>query len=353
MQRFFWVLAASLWVITACSKKAAEIEMQLPTPTPRSTPMITASPTVAPSPSPESQVELHYLIEDIQGTVLILSDDASVPESAAIGETVEPGDELITKDGSEAILALNDNTMVHVSADTQVKVADLSPNDSDGFKSKLQLLIGSILSEVEKLDQSRSSFEIEAGGVVCAVRGTAFEVQKQGTNISTSTFHGVVEMQKDGHIQKVLANQHSTYSLKASSFLKQRRLNVTERKHYQAWTKKMKAVLAKRSARISNPGPSKGKNAKKIGRKPQKKRTLHQRRPPLRRETLHHMTQRPRPNLSGKKSVKVRPRNVAPKPMRKIRPSQRRQSVRPDLRRQVPRPQIKKRKPFRKKQEDP
>ncbi|HXL72287.1 MAG TPA: FecR family protein, partial [bacterium] len=208
-----------------------------------------------PQPTPTETPALEYSIEDIKGTALILLDDTTVPESAVEGESVQVGDELITKDNSEMTIALNDNTLVYVEADTQIKVADLEPNISQGFTSRIELLLGNILSEVEKLNESKSSFEIEAGGVVCAVRGTAFEVQKQGDNVSTSTFHGNVEMEKDGHTQTVPAYEHSTYSLKNARFSAQRDLRPSEIKHYRAWVKTKIRVQNKRAARIGGRMP--------------------------------------------------------------------------------------------------
>jgi hypothetical protein len=107
------------------------------------------------------------------------------------------------------------------------------------------------LSEVEKLDESKSSFEIEAGGVVCAVRGTGFEVEKQGDYIGTKTYHGAVEMQKDGQTQLVKENEHSTFNVKNASFLPKRHLTPADKKHYQSWVKTKNRVQKKRAARIN------------------------------------------------------------------------------------------------------
>ncbi len=237
------------------SPKPVSTEMALPTPV--ATPILAAaSPTTSLAlvftPTPESTV-LEYSIEDIKGTALIMPFDSTVPETAEEGESVEAGDSVITKDNSEMTLALNNNTLVHIGANSQVKVADLTPNTTHGFTSRLELLLGNVLSEVEKLNESKSSFEIDAGGVVCGVRGTGFEVQKQDDNVVTNTFHGIVEMKKNGQVQKVTANQHSTFSLKKSGFLPQRSLNLSEKKHYQTWSRIKTIVQQKRQNRLSYP----------------------------------------------------------------------------------------------------
>jgi hypothetical protein len=196
----------------------------------------------AASPTPEPP---EYVMEKIKGTVLIKSLDSAGPEAAEEEETVESGDEIITKDDSEVSLTLDENTLFHLGPDGDVKVSQLVWNDSNGFISRLELLGGTVLSEVEKLDESRSTFEVSSGGVVCGVRGTAFEVQKQGGAVHMSTFHGIVEMKKDNQVQRVTANQHGAFSLAQGTFLPKRALKPAERNHYENWLKQ-KAVVQKR-----------------------------------------------------------------------------------------------------------
>jgi hypothetical protein len=256
MKKMVLALILLLPLLWGCHKsKPAEVEMELPTPLPEPTVLVAASPTaltaVASSAPTAEAAPFGYTIEDIKGTGLIIPSGSTVPESAAEGESVETDDQLITKDDSEMTVALNDNTMIHIPADSRIKVVSLTPNSSQGFSSRIELLLGSVLSEVEKLSESKSSFEIEAGGVVCAVRGTAFEVLKQGNYIGTKTYHGTVEMQKGSQVEQVKENEHSTFALGKSSFLPQRRLTAAEQKHYQSWLSTKKAVQAKRENRIT------------------------------------------------------------------------------------------------------
>ncbi len=252
MKKTLLALTLLLPIAIACSKSnPTETEMKLPTPVVSPTPIVAASASLIAIPTPTDTPALDYTIEDIKGTGLILTGDDTIPESVVEGESVEPGDELFTKDNSEMTLALNDNTLIHLSANSQVKVTDLTPNTTQGFSSRIQLLLGTILSEVEKLNESQSSFEIEAGGVVCGVRGTGFEVKKQGDFIGTKTYHGAVEMKKNGITQLVKENEHSTFNLKNSNFLPKRHLSQTEKKHYQNWVKTKKMVQKKRAARIN------------------------------------------------------------------------------------------------------
>jgi hypothetical protein len=257
MKKLFLALTLLLPIALACNvSKPIEVEMQLPAPSVTPTTVIAAAPTAPATetqPTPSEPISVFgYTIEDIKGTALIIPAGSDVPESAEEGEAVEANDEILTKDYSEMTIALNDDTMFHVSDNSRIKVEEIAPNATQGFKSRIELIFGNILSEVEKLDESKSSFEIDAGGVVCAVRGTAFEVQRQGSNISASTFHGMVQMQKGRLNQDVNANEHSTFSLKKAGFLAQRRLSPAERRHYQTWVRAKTAVQKKRAKRIAN-----------------------------------------------------------------------------------------------------
>jgi hypothetical protein len=244
----------------SCSKKQSNAEIPLETPVPTGTRTITvalappAATTTAlqfdlPSPTP-SGPPMEYEVEELQGTVLALLDGATDPVTVEEGETLETGDTLIALDNSQATLNLNDVTAVHVSEGTTVKIADLEPNATQGFISRLELTSGKILSEVEKLDASHSTFEVESGGVVCGVRGTAFEVQNQDGQVITNTFHGAVEVDKDNVSQLVKGGEHSAFVFNKNGFLAKRKLNGSENNRYKAWGRIYKHARQRRSQRM-------------------------------------------------------------------------------------------------------
>jgi hypothetical protein len=116
-----------------------------------------------------------------------------------------------------------------------VTVDALSRKGSKGFLSRLKLSFGKVLSQVEKLASSHSSFEVEAGGVVCGVRGTAFEVSADGDQVTDSTFEGKVEMRKGGRSQMVPVDRHSEFAGDKGVFLAQRLVNDREKARYDNW----------------------------------------------------------------------------------------------------------------------
>src|SRR5271155_5481362 len=109
MKKLFLVLAILSTLHLACKGKSAEVEMKLPTPIPIPTPTMSLSPVVVTpaEPTPTTTPSLQYSIEDIKGTALIIPSGSTIPETAAEGEAVETGDNLLTKEDSEITLALN------------------------------------------------------------------------------------------------------------------------------------------------------------------------------------------------------------------------------------------------------
>ena len=246
---------------------------------------------------------MEYEVEELQGTVLALLDGATDPVTVEEGETLETGDTLIALDNSQATLNLNDVTAVHVSEGTTVKIADLEPNATQGFISRLELTSGKILSEVEKLDASHSTFEVESGGVVCGVRGTAFEVQNQDGQVITNTFHGAVEVDKDNVSQLVKGGEHSAFVFNKNGFLAKRKLNLSENNRYKAWGRIYKRARQKRAQRLRwiKTHPHSAQARKFI-----------QRREALRQKRLQFQMNRANPNALGAPSAKTQGQSAFP-----------------------------------------
>jgi hypothetical protein len=283
MKKPFFILFVGLYFFTfSCSK--SQTSAKIPTPVPALTPSsantmfeLSLGPTPTETPEPPE-----YVIDDLQGTVLILEDGETQPVTAEEEETLGPGDEVILKAGSQASLTLDENTMFHLSENSDVKVDQLVRNDSNGFISHLKLVAGKILSEVEKLQETKSIFEVESGGVVCGVRGTAFEVQMEGGVVHTSTFQGVVLMRNGDEVRQVEANQHVAFNFKRGLFLPKRRLNPMERGRYRRWLA-LKPVIQRRQRQraafmASLPPRERREYLQRMGKVPRKDRlkTLHQ-----------------------------------------------------------------------------
>lgn len=241
---FPWIIFFILLLPWACSNSGGvgkpegfqEITLITPTVTFTPTPPSEAPAAVAEMATPTDTPEpLEYIVEEAKGAVLLVQKGKAEPVTLEEEEEIQEGDEIITRENSQATLSLDENTLIRLGPDSDLRLTALQPNESNGFISRMELVGGKILSEVENLAASHSTFEVNAGGVVCGVRGTEFEVQKQGQEVHTSTFKGRVEMAK-GHIkQLVKANQHLAFSFRKGSFQGRRALNPQEKGRFQSW----------------------------------------------------------------------------------------------------------------------
>ena len=182
-----------------------------------------------------SRFPIQFILDHLQGKVQVLSKGATVAEDAQEDQVVVAGDTIMTGSGAEVSLVLNSMTMVHVSENSRVTVDALARKGSKGFLSRLKLAVGKVLAQVEKLGSSRSTFEVEAGGVVCGVRGTAFEVSAEGTNVQDSTYEGAVEMKAGAKAQMVPADHHMEFSGDQRDFSLRRLVTDRERERYRNW----------------------------------------------------------------------------------------------------------------------
>ena len=195
--------------------------------------------------APAAPDSLVYTIEQLQGgNIQVLEAGASQWEAAAEGQEVEAGDEVKVGGGSQAVLMLGSETSLHLDENSDMKVDQLSSNDTGGFFSHLEILAGRLLSDVKKnLQDSHSSFEVESNGVVCGVRGTAFEVSAQGDDSEVSTHEGEVEVSGGGETHRVSAGNFSSF--KRGRFLLLRRLDRLEAQRFQRW-RTIRPLLFKR-----------------------------------------------------------------------------------------------------------
>jgi len=192
-----------------------------------------------------------YVVEDIHGSnVRVLEEGETQWEPAVEGQLVDSGDEIKVGDACEATLMLENETSVHLSENSDMKVEKIAPNKTGGFFSRLQVLAGLMLADVKKnLQDSHSAFEVESNGVVCGVRGTAFEVSSQGDNSQVSTHEGKVEVASAGETHMVTAGNASSF--KRGKFQLLRRLDRFEIQRFQKWRVFRQEVRQKRLRRIA------------------------------------------------------------------------------------------------------
>jgi hypothetical protein len=196
-------------------------------------------------PDSVANAPLVWVLEDVTGTVLLQASGDTFANPVTEGQAVHPGDEVITRDASEAVLTLDETTLFRLSEDGDVKVSQLAWNSSGGFVSRLELAAGRVLSEVEKLSDRGSTFEVESGGVICGVRGTSFEVAKTADGVEDSTFNGEVGVAAGGNTQSIGAGEHGGFSNGQNGFLPKRPCTPEEKAAYENWKSKLQYVRGK------------------------------------------------------------------------------------------------------------
>jgi len=195
---------------------------------------------------------LEYVLEDLQGSEIQVR-EGGTPDwvAAQEGQVLEPGDEIRTGETSQAVLSLAGETILRLGEKTNLLVEELSANGQGGFVSRLKLEAGRFLADVKRnLATSRSTFEVEANGVVCGVRGTIFEVTADRDRFDLCVQEGGVQVQEGGGPRLVQAGQSAGYRL--GRFLLLRQLDRREGARFHEWRKLRKAVLAKRLQRLED-----------------------------------------------------------------------------------------------------
>ena len=195
---------------------------------------------------------VEYVIEDIKGpNVQVLEEGETQWEKAQEGQVVDTGDEVKVGDKSEVTLMMQTETSVHLAENTDLRVEQIAANETGGFLSRLKVMAGLVLADVKKhLDESHSTFEVESNGVVCGVRGTAFEVDAHNGESQVSTHEGKVEVSGGGESHMVTEGNLSSF--KRGKFLLQRRLAQNEVLRFQRWRAIRQAVRQKRMQRLED-----------------------------------------------------------------------------------------------------
>jgi hypothetical protein len=190
---------------------------------------------------------IQYVVEDLQGSASVQkADGTSVAAKEGLG--LATGDVFQLDENSQAVLMLNDDTTLWLGPGGKLNVSSLDPSSSGGFLSKLKLLGGRLFSQVQKLRESNSLFEVEGGGVVCGVRGTAFEMELQGDDLETRTHEGEVLVTTNGKSESVKAGH--VFAFRRGLLRMQRRLDRAETDRFSKWKGMRSSIREKRLKRL-------------------------------------------------------------------------------------------------------
>ena len=149
----------------------------------------------------------------VAGKIEVKDAKGKITRPAQKDATVTEGERIVAGADGNAVLQLFDGSELTVSPNTDFTLQKLQ---KAGLKDKVfrfKLELGRLLAKVKKLASSKSSFEVEAGGVVCGVRGTEFltAYNSQTGKVDVFVFTGTVYTQVGQQIQDFLAGHGGTY----------------------------------------------------------------------------------------------------------------------------------------------
>ena len=111
----------------------------------------------------------------VKGKVKVLNGGGS-SRPVTVGDKAYPGETIQVGGKAQAQIVLFDGSTLDLSSNSKLTLAALKQPSATEKIISLKLALGKVFAQVRKLMTAKSSFEIEAGGVVCGVRGTAFSV---------------------------------------------------------------------------------------------------------------------------------------------------------------------------------
>ncbi len=127
--------------------------------------------------------------------------------------TVVEGQRIMTGSDGKATLKTFDGSEIQISPNTDFQLTQLQKPSAVDKVIQFKLFVGKLFASVRKLASSKSSFEIEAGGVVCGVRGTQYSVfyDPATGKVDVVVKDGTVWTTADGKTQEFHGGQGGTY----------------------------------------------------------------------------------------------------------------------------------------------
>lgn len=149
----------------------------------------------------------------VSGQVQIKAKSGQKTRVAQKDSTVVEGESIVTDKNSKATLQLFDGSKLDISPGTNFQLAKLQKPSVQDKVMQFKLFVGKLFASVKKLASSKSSFEIEAGGVVCGVRGTQFSLDYNPgqSKVDLSVIEGTVYANSGGNSNVFTAGQNQEF----------------------------------------------------------------------------------------------------------------------------------------------
>lgn len=198
-------------------------------------------------------------IVDFDGEVKIKKLGGSRWVSGAVDYVLKSEDEIKTGDQTYCILMLWDGSTVKLGDNTHVKVLSLKESENT-CTSKFKLFVGKMWNQVNKIANTKTSFEVETPHALAAVKGTEFEVRTDGEVDEIMVYGGEVKVD-DGRRSMILKKHLQARCSYKGLEGKPRKLVREKFTRWQLWNIAIDRQIAKKRGEWS---PAPGKMMPKI-----------------------------------------------------------------------------------------
>jgi hypothetical protein len=149
----------------------------------------------------------------VNGTVTVKTQKGTT-KTVKQGDKAGQGETVSVAKGGSAALKFFDGSTIELKSNSRIILTTLKKSSNKDNKLRFKLAFGKIIAKVKKMLTPKSSFEIEAGGVVCGVRGTAYTISydpETGVMTIKVTEGSVWVVDKDGHKYLIKAGEEMTF----------------------------------------------------------------------------------------------------------------------------------------------
>ncbi len=149
---------------------------------------------------PAASVTSRATFSSVTGKVTVQRPHSKRKRTVHEGSTAREGDRVAVGKNSSATLVMFDGSQLEIGSESSFILSKIQKPSLLDKILKFKLLVGKVLARVKKLGTSHSAFEISAGGVVCGVRGTVYQMiyDTEAKTVDLSVSEGTVFAQVNG-----------------------------------------------------------------------------------------------------------------------------------------------------------
>ncbi len=110
--------------------------------------------------------------------------------------TLAQGDSVKTDPAGEAIITWPDDSVTRLAPGSEIQITELTIDKNDPTNSdiKYNLFNGKVWNKAMNIVNDKASYSMQSGNVVAGIRGTVFDFERQGCNVTMHVFEHAVNL---------------------------------------------------------------------------------------------------------------------------------------------------------------